>query len=189
MEFLQSHTFTAVSIFSVLTIIANVLAVAVLLAVMLEQTKSQSLLALRRWLSANGLLLTFLVALAATSGSLFFSEIAGWTPCKLCWWQRIFMYPQVPLLALALWKRDRTIARSILLLSVIGAVIALWHYSEQVRAAMLPPDAPLVPCDATGESCARTEIRFSYGYITIPFMAFSAFLLNTLGSMLMLKRK
>ncbi len=184
MEFLQEHTFTAVTLFSVLTLIANILAVPAAAALLPGRITGR----LGAWISRNGLTLMLIVALAATGGSLFFSEIAGWTPCKLCWWQRIFMYPQVLLLGIALWKRDRTIARSILVLSVIGMLIALYHYGEQVHASLLPPDAALEPCDATGESCARTEIRFHFGYITVPFMAFSAFLLNTLGSLQMLRR-
>ena len=39
--------------------------------------------------------LAFLVALTATVGSLYFSEVARFTPCVLCWYQRIAMYPLV----------------------------------------------------------------------------------------------
>src|SRR5438093_4904353 len=37
--------------------------------------------------------LAFVVAAIATGGSLFFSEIAHFVPCELCWYQRICMYP------------------------------------------------------------------------------------------------
>jgi disulfide bond formation protein DsbB len=136
----------------------------------------------------------FFVALAATCGSLFFSEIATWVPCKDCWFQRIFMYPQVVLLAIALWKKDKGIAQYILVLSLIGMLIAADHYSDQVEAAWHPvPDANgvntlLKPCDASGVSCAATQIKFAYGYITIPMMALTAFGLNVFGSFFLLRK-
>lgn len=46
--------------------------------------------------------LAWLVAIIATGGSLYMSEILLWEPCKLCWVQRIFMYPLVLLLGIAL---------------------------------------------------------------------------------------
>ncbi len=142
---------------------------------------------LLQFIGKRGLVLMLTVALTATLGSLYFSDIAGWTPCKLCWYQRIFLYPQTILLLVALWRKDRTIAASILVLSVIGLLIAFGHYTEQVNAALHPID-PLVPCDSTGTSCAATPF-FRYGYITIPMMAATAFLLNAVGSLVMLRRK
>ncbi len=134
-----------------------------------------------------------IVAAAATSGSLYFSDIAGWTPCKDCWYQRIFMYPQVLLLAVALWKKDRHIALYILTLSIIGMGIAIDHYAEQVEAAFAavgaPEIDPLIPCDNSGVSCAKTEIHFTFGYITIPMMALTAFVLNMIGSLFMLRQQ
>src|SRR3989338_190832 len=77
----------------------------------------------------------FLVALFATLGSLFYSEIAHYTPCLLCWYQRIFKYPQVFLLGLGLVKRDKNIADYSLLLSVIGGILAAYHYLLQLGIA------------------------------------------------------
>ena len=37
--------------------------------------------------------IAFLVAATATAGSLYFSEVADFVPCRLCWFQRIAMYP------------------------------------------------------------------------------------------------
>jgi len=137
----------------------------------------------------------FIVAATATAGSLFFSEIAGWVPCKDCWLQRIFMYPQAVLLALALWKKDKGIAPYILALCLIGAAISTDHYIDQVEAAFFPEPsgeelgALMEPCDATGISCAETQIDFAFGYITIPMMALTAFVLNALGSVALLRRE
>ncbi|MEK7590643.1 MAG: disulfide oxidoreductase [Patescibacteria group bacterium] len=140
-----------------------------------------------RWARAHALPLMLVVAVLGTLGSLYFSEVAGWTPCKFCWYQRIFLYPQVILLGIALIRRDRAVASYVLVLSCIGLLIALLHYKEQVVAMLFPPDA-LVPCDETGVSCARTPF-FHFGYITIPMMAATAFALNIAGSALLLQKR
>lgn len=171
-----------VTSFSALTVVGQLIIVG-LVALMLAKPASPLLAKVSR----NGLLLMLIVALAATLGSLYFSEIAHWTPCKKCWLQRIFMYPQVLMLGYALWKRDRNVAPYILILSIVGAVIAGVHYEEQVSAALFPPEAE-VPCDETGVSCASTPF-FHFGYITIPMMAFTAFLLNIVGSWVMMRRR
>ncbi len=167
-----------VSFLSVLTLVGQVIAVLILLLLMRGSR-------LFSWIATHGLPLMLLVAGIGTAGSLYFSDIALWTPCKLCWLQRIFLYPQVPILIVALWKRDRRIAPYIFVLCMIGIVIAAGHYAEQVSAAMRPSD-PLVPCDTSGTSCASTPF-FHFGYITIPMMAFTAFALNALGSIAILR--
>lgn len=182
MEFLKDYVFTVVQAYAVLTVVGQLIAVAVLVLLLMRSSL------INRWVSPHALTLMLITALAATLGSLFFSDIAGWTPCKLCWWQRIFMYPQVVLLAIALWKRDVNVARYVLAFSLIGALIAVYHYYEQVSAALVPLD-PSVPCDATGVSCASTQIHFTFGYITLPVMAFTVFVLNALGSVAMLREK
>ncbi len=187
MDFLQAHTFDVVTLFSILTVIGQ--AIILLLLVPLFRPKS----GFHSWLSRNALVLMFIVAAAAIVGSLFFSEIAGWVPCKDCWLQRICMYPQFVILLIALWKKDRGIALYILALSIIGAGIAVDHYADQVSAAFFPvPDEAgvnilLKPCDASGVSCAETQIHFTFGYITIPMMALTAFILNALGSVFLLR--
>ncbi|HVW66708.1 MAG TPA: disulfide bond formation protein B [Candidatus Peribacteraceae bacterium] len=194
MDFLKLYTFDVVNAFAVLVVIGQAISIA-LLALLIWEAIAKRKTAVTTWVSAHGLILTFIVALVATGGSLFLSEIAGWTPCKLCWFQRIFMYPQALLLLIALLKRDRQIAPYILALSIIGILIAGFHYNEQLQAALHPVlDAQgnntlLKPCDASGTSCAATQINFIFGYITIPLMAGTGFLLNILGSIAMLRRK
>lgn len=184
---LASHTFTVVRGLSVLTVVGQIIAVLLLLIFFTRDSW------LHRRVVRSGLWLMLLVALVATVGSLFFSEIAGWTPCKDCWLQRIVMYPQVVLLAVALWRRDRNVGWYILPLCLIGIVIATGHYMQQVQAAMQVVTDPLTgapkPCDATGVSCATTQIKFTFGYITIPMMALTAFILNALGSVFLLRSK
>lgn len=139
------------------------------------------------WMKKNALAIMFTGALLATLGSLYFSEIAGWSPCMKCWYQRIFMYPQVVILLVALVRKDRMAAHSVLWLSLIGLAIAGEHYAEQVNLVLNPAD-PAVPCDETGVSCARTPF-FHFGYITIPMMAASVFLLNALLSWTVIRKK
>jgi disulfide bond formation protein DsbB len=127
-------------------------------------------------LSENGFILAFLVALAATVGSLYYSDIRGYNPCKFCWFQRIFMYPQVILLGIALWKKDFWMKTYGLILSIIGGVIALNHYILQVSGTSI------LPCSAVGQSVSCSKVFVTHlGYITIPMMALSAFILMTLA--------
>ncbi len=179
---LSSFTPQLVTLLAALTVAGQVIAVLLLALLLLRLFRKDGMM--EKWILRYGMTFMFIVALTATVGSLFFSEIAGWTPCKLCWIQRIFMYPQALLLGLALYRRDRGIVPYILLLSIVGLYFSGAHYAEQVQAALQPAGDPLQPCDAGGVSCANTNIRFTFGYITIPLMAFTAFAMNALMSVL-----
>lgn len=123
----------------------------------------------------NKLVFSFFITLVATLGSLFYSEIAGYTPCKLCWYQRILMYPQVIILGIAVLKNKTSALKTTLPLSLVGAPLALYHYILQLKPSM--PSA----CSSIGYSisCSQT-FTMSLGYITIPLMSFTAFLLLVL---------
>ncbi len=123
------------------------------------------------YVAKHSVLFAFIVALIATSGSLFYSEIAGFDPCKLCWFQRIFMYPQVILLGLALKRRDTSVVYNSLALSIIGAIIAGYHFLLQIGIV------PATSCSAVGYSGCSQVFVMNFGYITIPMMSFTAFLL------------
>ena len=116
-----------------------------------------------------GLWAAFAVAFFASAMTLYYESL-GFEPCPLCWWQRVFLYPQVAMLAMVLWcGRYRLAAIDFsIAFSVIGAAIALYHHALQ----MLPGSG--LPCPATGVSCAQ-RIFFEFGYMTYPLMAFSAF--------------
>lgn len=153
-------------ILSSLTGIAHILSVILIVGIL---TKNQRVLTLCK---KRGVLACGIVALIATAGSLFYSEIAGYEPCKLCWYQRILMYPQVVLFGLALAGRLRDVMIAAGALSGIGAIIAGYHYLLQIGVVTGSN------CDALGYSVACSQ-RFvmNFGYITIPLMAFSAFML------------
>lgn len=134
---------------------------------------------LLQFVAKNGILLAFFTALAATLLSLYYSEIAGFVPCVLCWWQRIFIYPQVLLLALAIYKKENSIVDYALLLTFVGGLIALYHtYISYGGAAFLP-------CGADGISCTRRYV-YEFGYITIPLMSLTSFLMT--GAFLGIKK-
>ena len=120
----------------------------------------------------HALTFSLLVAFTATLGSLFYSEIVGYQPCRLCWWQRIFMYPQAVLLGIAWLKKDQGIVLYSVALSSLGALIAGYNYLLQIGLA------PAISCSAAGYSISCSQ-RFvmQFGYITISMMALTAFLL------------
>ncbi len=114
---------------------------------------------------------TFVMALIATLGSLYYSEIAGFEPCKYCWFQRILMYPLTIIMFIAIRIKDKYVSRYVLPISVMGTLLAGYHYLTQL--GWLPST-----CIATGYSvgCAKVFVM-TFGYITIPMMSFTAFLL------------
>ena len=129
--------------------------------------------------------LALAAAVIATTGSLFFSEIAGYEPCTLCWYQRILMYPQGLLLGLAVLGGNASCAVTpCLMLSLGGMAVAAYHYLLQLGIA-----AP-TSCAAVGYavSCAE-RFAMTFGYITIPLMAFTAFTLIALAMSAALLRR
>lgn len=124
-----------------------------------------------------GLIFAYIVSAIATLGSLFLSEVAHFTPCLMCWYQRIFMYPQVVILLVALVSKfTKEVKSYCIALSSIGFVIALYHYYLQLFGD------PSTPCSSVGVSVSCSQTQFThFGYITIPFMAATAFLLIILS--------
>lgn len=119
----------------------------------------------------NCLYLAWFVSLVAVIGSLYLSEVLKYEPCKLCWFQRIFMYPQLILLGIATYKGDKRIIPYVLPLSVIGGSISLYHYAEQ----KIPALSEVLPC-TVGVPCNVDYLNY-FGFITIPFLALIAFTL------------
>lgn len=119
-------------------------------------------------------ILTFsawVVALVATLGSLFFSEVMEYPPCVLCWYQRICMYPLVIVILMGLFPFDRRVVRFGLPLALIGLIIAIYH--NLLYYKILPES--VAPCRA-GISCTTVHIEW-FGFITIPFLSATAFAL------------
>lgn len=128
-----------------------------------------------RFFRGYGLYAAWLVAVVATAGSLYFSEVRLFVPCSLCWYQRILMYPLVILLGVASYRGDRGIVPYALPLSVLGGGVALLHYLEQKVPGFGAPQLCRV-----GVPCTQEYINW-LGFITIPFLALVAFTLITLA--------
>ncbi|MBU0906247.1 MAG: disulfide bond formation protein B [Firmicutes bacterium] len=129
----------------------------------------------------NLLLFMWVVALSATMGSLYFSEIRGYEPCELCWIQRIFMYPLVLIIGIAYLQRNARIAMTTAVLATIGGAISLYHYGIQ-KVDFLSDSAP-----ACGRVSCTGEYINLFGFMTIPFLALTAFALIAVSSLLVLK--
>lgn len=139
---------------------------------------------MRNFLEDYGGWMAFVVALVATAGSLYYSEVAGFTPCRLCWYQRILMYPITIIALIGSLKRDEYLPTYVLPFSIAGMFVAGYH--ALLERGVFPPSASCavdVPCNL---------IYVNYlGFITIAVMAFAAFTLITLimgGTWLALRR-
>lgn len=162
---------TTNTLFVTLTVLGQLAAIAILVLLALKPKKG--LFARTRDIVGKyGFIFAFLVALFSTIGSLFYSMAIGWDPCVLCWYQRIFMYPLVLLLPLAMWRKEEgRIADYALLLATPGLLFTVYHHLIQMGVM------PSAFCSAdVAASCAQRFI-FELGYITMPFMALVAFAL------------
>lgn len=129
----------------------------------------------------NIVLVAWLISLISMLGSLYFSEIKKFEPCVLCWYQRIGMYPLVLILLIGYIKKDRNVAMYSLVFSAIGLGMSIYHYGIQ-KLSFLSASAPAcgrVPC--TGE-----YVNY-LGFVTIPFLAGTGFLLIFICSIMILR--
>ena len=154
--------------FALLAILANFAAIALVVIGLMGRSKDESPF---EFLRGTTMWLTGIVALVATLGSLYLSDIVHLPPCKFCWYQRIAMYPIALIALLAAWRKDASARLYIVALAVIGSGIAIWH-----RAMQQWPSLDSGACAAVGPPCSAPYIK-EFGFITIPYMALSAFLL------------
>lgn len=171
---------------SFLTLLGNILFVILLLAynlpfAFLADIKHFANKLIRQY----GLSFILLVSVSSLLGSLFYSEVALYQPCVLCWYQRIFMYPLAILVLVSMRRKTKDVVHYILPLAVIGALIAAYNYIIQIQAILRPFDTA-VPCNIDGTSCSATYF-LKFGYITMPMMALTAFLLIILISLVIKK--
>lgn len=121
------------------------------------------------------------VATATMLGSLYFSEVAGFTPCELCWYQRIAVYPVAVVSWVGLVRRERVIAPYVIALSLAGLCVSVYHYLLEWYPELKSPVCSVdVPC---------TTVWFrELGFVTLAFMAGSAFVFLIAVSLVMMKR-
>ena len=118
--------------------------------------------------------ISFAIALISILTSLYFSNIAGYVPCDLCWFQRIMMYPQAVLFGIALWYRDFRVYHYSVPLLLIGAGVSIYHNILYYNANFIHPNQTFAPCGVSGISCTTRYIEF-FGFVTIPLLSFLAF--------------
>ena len=121
------------------------------------------------------LFLTWLGTLFAVAGSLFFSEVMHFPPCVLCWYQRIPMFSLAVVLATAVYFQDKKVLRYAFPLWALGIAIASYHLLVYYH---LVPES-ITPC-SQGVSCSERQIAW-FGFVSIPLLSFSAFLLVGVG--------
>lgn len=127
---------------------------------------------LKRHFKRYGMVYALVVAIASIVGSLGFSEGYAYAPCKLCWVQRIFHYPQAFLFAIALYYKDARVWTYSIWLSVVGFIVAGYQVLIQFNPTLAESSfCTIVPA---AESCSDILIR-AYGYISIPVMSLTLF--------------
>lgn len=119
---------------------------------------------------SNGLWLAWAVALVATVGSLIYSEVIHFLPCRLCWFQRIAMYPMAIILLIGAIRKEVQARYYALPFAVGGLAISIWHYLTQTF-----PGLEGGSCDPNNPCSAKYVDVF--GFISIPFMAGAGFTL------------
>ncbi|HUG08250.1 MAG TPA: disulfide oxidoreductase [Acidimicrobiia bacterium] len=145
--------------------LAALLAAAALLAYRLVRGREAGAL-----LGTKAIWLAWIVAFVATIGSLVYSEIIHFPPCRLCWFQRIAMYPMALVLLVAAIRREFQVKYYALPLALIGLGISTYHYILQ-RVPNLESGA----CDPSNP-CSAVFVDI-FGFISIPFMAGAGFIL------------
>ncbi len=115
-----------------------------------------------------------LAAWVAMCGSLFMSEVLHWPPCALCWYQRILMYPLAGVLAIGIMRRDRGLPLYVLPFSLLGLGVSMYHHLL-IKTDWFPPPPCVasIPCDV--------DYLNWMDVVTIPLLAFTAFLVITLA--------
>jgi len=159
--------------FAMLAVAANVVVVGyLLLATAARVSPSAAEVRDRVHESLRGYELLFGAITAATAslGSLYLSEIAHLIPCTDCWYQRIAMYPIAVILGIAAYRRDTAVRTYVVPVAIVGGAISIYHYLIQWF-----PRIEATAC-TTAVPCTGVWFRV-FGFISIPYMALSAFTL------------
>jgi disulfide bond formation protein DsbB len=162
-------TETAQLFFGLLTIAAGVGAVALIVLRVLAAAGNEGANRLGASISDTGVWLAWLVALGATLGSLYFSEVADFTPCRFCWFQRIAMYPLAVILLVGAIRKDPNVRWYAVPLAAIGAAISAWHSLIEWKPALDNGQ-----CEFQGPSC--TFVWFREFGLSLANMALIGFL-------------
>lgn len=123
------------------------------------------------FINKHYLQLGFIISLMATFFVLVYSEVVGFLPCYLCWYQRIFIFSMPFLFGVAIWSKDRKVVKYVLPLLLVGFAISVYQNINYY----FTPDAYNLPCEASGVSCYQQFVSVFGGYISIPMLALTTF--------------
>lgn len=167
------NTETVTLFFGLLASLAQMVVVAALVLLVgsfVSPTVARLKRRIREQVAPQALVLAAVVALVCTVGSLHLSEVAHFPPCRLCWFQRISMYPLVVVLGVAAIRRDHGARLTGGIIAGIGAAVSMWHLLVERY-----PNLGSSSCDVVNPCSIRWVEEF--GYLTIPGMALSGFAL------------
>ena len=156
-----------------LTIAAGAGAIAVLVLRALAAAGHEGASRLGSAISDSGVWLAWIVALGATVGSLYFSEVANYNPCRFCWFQRIAMYPLAVILLVGALRRDPNVRWYASSLAFIGVAISGWHSLIEWR-----PSLDNGECEFQGPSCTFVWFReFGFSLANMALIGFLTILI------------
>ena len=173
---MSPFTSSIIWLLGTLTLVGQIVAVVLVAILILNRLKIKNSIVAKitKFLSQNNVAVVLVISASAMIGSLTLSEILGFLPCQLCWYQRISMYPIAVISFIALLTND-TIKKYVLTLSVVGVLVSIYHILLQMFPTILE-------CNDETAKCSAVQFA-QYGYITIPVMSFTAFLLVILVSL------
>ena len=154
-------THDVVGALAILGLVGQALVVVFVLALLVARVRVRELL----W--GYELWAAFVVAALATGGSLFFSQVAGYVPCEMCWFQRICMYPLSLLTLFLAWHGDHRAARYLVPFPIVGAGVSIYHILIENHVVSTPQACQV------GAGCTVKWIDY-FGYMTIPTLALTA---------------
>jgi disulfide bond formation protein DsbB len=156
-----------------LTITAAAGAMAVIVLRVLAAVGHDGAARLGSSISESGVWIAWIVAVGATVGSLYFSEVANFNPCRFCWFQRIAMYPLSVILLVGALRKDPNVRWYAAPLAIIGALISGWHSLIEWR-----PSLDNGECEFQGPSCTFVWFReFGFSLANMALIGFLTILI------------
>lgn len=170
----------SVQVLSAFLSLATLFAAAVSVAALVVGERARWAREVRAAIVDLGAWSVFVVTFGSMVGSLYFSEVANFAPCKLCWYQRIAMYPLALLSFMAAVRRDRRVMPYLAALAAVGLVVSTYHYLlewfPELETNVCSVDVP----------CTAVWFR-EFGFVSLAFMAGSAFLATITWSFVIIR--